>query len=196
MVNNYILAVDPKEYRVPGTRLSLIKKESTTKWVSDSGKHRRRDMWLVRCQCGTEKVVDIANIGKSVHSCGCLQRERASKARRKPEGYSALSTKICDYRKSAERRGLDFQLSRIECEQLFSGDCVYCGVTPSRTRNTGYSSITYNGIDRLDNDKGYVLDNCVSCCTICNTAKSNLTMEQFADRIKTWYETMQRVGLL
>jgi hypothetical protein len=40
------------------------------------------------------------------------------------------------------------------------------------------------------------LDNCVSCCTICNTAKSNLTMEQFADRIKTWYETMQRVGLL
>lgn len=43
------------------------------------------------------------------------------------------------------------------------------------------------GIDRLNNDKGYTVENIVSCCSICNKAKSNLTMEEFLawiERIK------------
>ena len=39
--------------------------------------------------------------------------------------------------------------------------------------------ITYNGIDRIDSTKGYFNDNVVSCCKVCNRAKSNLSLEDF-----------------
>lgn len=43
------------------------------------GKNNRH-YWLCRCECGTEKVLDSASINKgAVVSCGCYQRERASK---------------------------------------------------------------------------------------------------------------------
>lgn len=37
----------------------------------------------------------------------------------------------------------------------------------------------YNGIDRIDNQKGYSLDNVVACCRICNNAKSDMTVHEF-----------------
>jgi hypothetical protein len=47
--------------------------------------------------------------------------------------------------------------------------------------------ILYSGIDRKDNNKGYTLENSVSCCTQCNTAKLNFTTEQFMDWIEKVY---------
>lgn len=44
----------------------------------------------------------------------------------------------------------------------------------------------YNGIDRKDNDIGYVIENCVSCCDECNKAKRNMLYEKwiaYLDRI-------------
>jgi len=40
-------------------------------------------------------------------------------------------------------------------------------------------SYTYTGIDRVDNKKGYVVDNVVSCCTICNRVKNNMSYIDF-----------------
>jgi hypothetical protein len=34
-------------------------------------------------------------------------------------------------------------------------------------------------VDRLDSSCGYTLDNVVTCCTICNVAKSAMTVEEF-----------------
>jgi hypothetical protein len=36
-----------------------------------------------------------------------------------------------------------------------------------------------NGIDRVDNTKGYSVDNCVPCCRRCNVAKADMTPDQF-----------------
>ena len=41
----------------------------------------------------------------------------------------------------------------------------------SKTKTDEY---LYNGIDRKDNYKGYVIDNCLPCCTICNKSKRDL----------------------
>ena len=35
------------------------------------------------------------------------------------------------------------------------------------------------GIDRIDNNIGYVLDNYCSCCISCNVAKGEMTQEEF-----------------
>ena len=37
----------------------------------------------------------------------------------------------------------------------------------------------YSGIDRIDSSVGYEPNNVVSCCKICNYAKSNLTKDDF-----------------
>lgn len=39
----------------------------------------------------------------------------------------------------------------------------------------------YNGVDRVDNTKGYTLENCVTCCAEANYAKRALS---YADFIK------------
>ena len=44
-----------------------------------------------------------------------------------------------------------------------------------------------NGIDRVDSSKGYTLDNCVPCCSICNTMKLNYTLQEFSDHITKVY---------
>jgi hypothetical protein len=35
--------------------------------------------------------------------------------------------------------------------------------------------IEYNGIDRVDNEKGYLVENCVPCCFTCNSLKKSVT---------------------
>jgi 2-iminoacetate synthase ThiH len=47
--------------------------------------------------------------------------------------------------------------------------------------------IIYNGIDRVDNDKGYLLNNCVGACKFCNFAKKQsdlIGFKEWIDRIK------------
>jgi 5-methylcytosine-specific restriction endonuclease McrA len=40
-----------------------------------------------------------------------------------------------------------------------------------------------NGIDRIDSNKGYTMDNCVSCCWTCNRMKGNMTQQNFLEHI-------------
>lgn len=46
----------------------------------------------------------------------------------------------------------------------------------------------YNGIDRVDNTKGYTIDNVVPCCGICNMAKGKLNQQEFQNWIKRVYK--------
>ena len=45
----------------------------------------------------------------------------------------------------------------------------------------------FPGIDRVNNNIGYVLNNCVSCCKFCNSAKLDRTLIEFRDWIKKVY---------
>jgi hypothetical protein len=42
----------------------------------------------------------------------------------------------------------------------------------------------YNGLDRVDNTKGYIISNIVSCCGQCNRAKGILSQEEFLQWLK------------
>lgn len=53
-------------------RLMVLKKEE------NKGNKR---MWLCKCECGNTKIVPAVNLlGGKTFSCGCFQREQASKA--------------------------------------------------------------------------------------------------------------------
>lgn len=72
---------------------------------------------------------------------------------------------------NARGRGRPFRLSVAEFSQLISANCAYCGGPPrNKLKNRNYIFF-YQGIDRLDNDKGYVPGNCVPCCSRCNSIK-------------------------
>jgi len=140
-------------------------------------------MWLCYCECGKEKSVAGATLrcGES-KSCGCY---RIGKLRLQKE-ESAFNQLYSTYKKRAKKRNLIFILSREQFSTLTKQECYYCGKLPQnsysgRGNSGGY---TYNGIDRVDNDRGYELDNCVSCCKHCNTSKSKLSQSDFFKWIK------------
>lgn len=67
--------------------------------------------------------------------------------------------------------------------------CYNCNMAPSNIFNgTSYSNkFLHNGIDRKDNLKGYIQNNCVPRCKICNIAKHTMTENQFYNWIKTLF---------
>jgi hypothetical protein len=89
------------------------------------------------------------------------------------------------YSYSAKRSGRDFSINFNKFLKLVLNKCFYCDSKPDRKiKNT---SLLRNGVDRIDNKKGYTETNSVSCCYCCNFAKSNLSIEEFniwLERIK------------
>ena len=75
-------------------------------------------------------------------------------------------------RKGAKRREYDWTLTFEDCSGLLLDDCHYCG-KPS------IEEVKMHGLDRVDNDRGYHMDNVVTCCEQCNSAKSTQTYEYF-----------------
>jgi hypothetical protein len=142
------------------------------------------------CDCGTEREVLWTNIKKKKSlSCGCLNREITSKRSsmfRKPFGESDFNHLFLVYKRGAEKRNILFNLSKEEFKDLTGGNCHYCGQKPRQT--TGRSKYikvngeyVYNGIDRKDNNIGYLLSNCVTACKICNYAKHTLGYVEFLE---------------
>jgi hypothetical protein len=68
---------------------------------------------------------------------------------------------------NAIRRGLKWALADEQYATMWAMPCAYCGESPGR------------GVDRQDNDIGYVPSNCVPCCKICNRGKRAASMDRW-----------------
>lgn len=128
------------------------------------------------CDCG--KLVNTALI--AVKSCGCLQKEKLVERSRKQMGFASTTAVLSYYKRNAKNRNLEWNLSREEFSKIVQGSCYYCNSSPNNVfaMKSG-DKLIRNGIDRLDNTKGYTLTNCVSCCKICNRAKGSLPLDEF-----------------
>ncbi len=152
--------------------------------IKDVGTKYRRRLWRCLCDCGeiTEVIAGILRIGKT-KSCGCLNKEPTYIL---SPGIAAFNELFASYRCSAKNHCRKFDLTKQQFRRLTSSPCYYCGIAPQQKvgrKNTNGVYI-YNGIDRVDSEKGYLSSNCVPCCKICNVAKHNLTEEQFYNWIK------------
>lgn len=101
-------------------------------------------------------------------------------------GESNMHQLYTTYKSGAKRRGITFLLSEQEFRSFLFNNCVYCGREPyaicaknSACSESGKKIIKYNGIDRVDNAKGYIINNCITCCKICNFAKRSMAHEEF-----------------
>lgn len=78
---------------------------------------------------------------------------------------------------------------------FFKQNCYYCGNAPSnkRTRDTGIATY-YQGLDRVDNNLGYTIENIVPCCKYCNSFKLDRTEEEFYKHVdKIYFKKVQRL---
>ncbi len=84
--------------------------------------------------------------------------------------YKTLSTRYySDYKKSNDEdssRKLEFTLTKDEFNSIRTNPCYICGLENS--------DVHYNGIDRVNNGKGYIPFNCKACCGHCNFMKANI----------------------
>lgn len=143
--------------------------------------------------CNTEKVMSGVNIKKR-NSCGCQQNNSFEWKNKGPKtlpwqlakGESARRNLEHQYKKGAARRNLEYNLTTEEFNELVTGNCVYCGDSLTNTKKgQGKSSgdFKYTGIDRVDSSKGYLKENCVSCCWPCNNMKHATKEEDFLNHI-------------
>ena len=79
------------------------------------------------------------------------------------------------YSRSARDKNLDFKLSLTDFTILSEQSCYYCGIVQERG---------FNGIDRMNSVIGYLADNCVSCCQMCNYMKASLSVDAFLGRVE------------
>jgi hypothetical protein len=105
---------------------------------------------------------------------------------------------FCRYRNAAKHHEREFNLTYEQVLALTSQECFYCGCPPSHTvsQKKYNGSYTYNGIDRVDSSKGYLVGNTVPCCRTCNLAKNNLTQEEFFLWVERVAGCLKNKGLL
>jgi len=98
----------------------------------------------------------------------------------------------------AKKRGYFFDLGLEEFIELTQKNCTYCGTPPNKffQKIKSQKGFYFNGLDRVDNTQGYKKENVVPCCKACNESKSNLTQEEFFNRIKNCYNHLKNEGLI
>ena len=167
-------------------RLTVVKKVGTAKG--------RQVLWECVCDCGN-KVIVFGTYLRNGHtkSCGCQKIDSAS-GRRTLYGGTAFKNLYGIYKRgSAARRNLDFDLTIEEFGNIIDKNCFYCGCPPSNSHSRDRRSngpCVYNGIDRVDNNKGYVMDNVVPCCKRCNYMKREMGQEDFIKHIEKIFHNL------
>jgi len=128
--------------------------------------------------CGKIVLKRSCQFNQWTKSCGCLQYKQ-NKHCADIGVYSLpkpIKTRFLTYINSAKQRGLNFNLSIDDFNFLITQNCAYC--------NKPYSAENYMGIDRVDSNRGYTVDNCVPCCITCNRMKLNYEYSFWISHIK------------
>ena len=80
-----------------------------------------------------------------------------------------------NYKRDAKQKNLEFKITLEEFLQIVKSPCFYCKIIQEKG---------FNGLDKKVCTEGYILDNIVSCCEICNFMKGTLTPEVFVKRVE------------
>jgi len=165
-------------------RLDLVGRRFTRLVVlQDVGNHPStgESLWECKCDCGKiTKVTGYCLTSGNTKSCGCYHKIRTRQLFSKSDSVIRINRVFLDYQRRAKEKNLNFVLSKEQFKSLIDSDCYYCGAKPSNSFVQHNKSLpVYQGIDRMDNTKGYTPDNVVPCCIVCNKMKKALSHDEF-----------------
>ena len=115
------------------------------------------------CNC-TESIDNFDDITSKCSSCSL--KSKLSCKIRNPRDQE--KSKLYDYKKSANKKKLEFNISNDEFFNLVKSSCHYCDYNDSVI-----------GVDRKNSDIGYVKTNVLPCCEICNLMKNDSNYDDF-----------------
>ena len=151
--------------------------------IGIASKTRRGYLWECQCICGKPKIAYISALRSGeVKSCGCFQDENRKLYSNKIYSPDSAARQLYNrYKRVASKVKREFDIDFDIFKRLTSSTCHYCRLEPlQEISNQGYTQWRlYNGIDRMDNSKGYILGNVVPCCKICNYAKRTMGYTEF-----------------
>ena len=148
--------------------------------VTNELKHTKKCvLWKCVCNnCGTVCYVSSSDLKRGrTNYCPKCNQEKSE--------ISILKVLYKNYRLGAKKRNIEFELSLDEFKKIINMPCNYCNISPKQIlhkKDMKYD-LKYNGIDRVNNDLGYTVNNCVAACKFCNLAKRNFKREDFIDWI-------------
>ena len=94
-----------------------------------------------------------------------------------PEDFKDIANvNYNDYKSRANRKDLDFDLSKSLFNEKIKEPCYLCGKNISINHK--------NGLDRFDSDVGYIESNVKSCCGNCNMIKRDYIYDDFVNKCK------------
>lgn len=160
--------------------------------------HGKNCTWVMKCVCGEEKKFWKHSAIFKNKTCGCCTDATGLTGSQRRSMLSRLNS----YKSGAKKRGLEWGLSTLEFLKIATLDCAYCG-SPPKTWDcvSGAPSvqkdcpridpqkyeIRFNGIDRIDSRLGYVFGNVAPCCSKCNRAKNDMTVDDFRNHVTKMY---------
>lgn len=113
-------------------------------------------------------------VERCIHIATCFDSSEIKQTKFPSAWKQSNSSSFNDYKRRANKKALNFDITKEDYQNLVQNKCYYC----HRESNESHK----NGIDRVDNTKGYSLDNCVTCCFECNAMKTDLDKKAFIDK--------------
>lgn len=135
---------------------------------SEMCKHNRQ-----RYRCRDCKGSGVCEQCRPRHRCKRCKRCRGvafCEHNRRRYGCSICCPKgaFAQYYHNARKRNIVFEITLEEFKALVLWPCLYCGENDKP-----------RGVDRAENNVGYVYSNCIPCCGVCNHMKSSTNIADF-----------------
>ncbi len=153
--------------------------------------------WLMKrhrtykCQCTNCQIIIL-------RTTQYLKKPQCRNCFLMPKGQAGINRLLSVYRKNAAGANRGFTLTLAEFVVLTSSPCFYCGTQPMKVstcnkhhpgKKSTWGDYPFNGIDRVDNQVGYVVENCIPCCAFCNIARNSTPFEEF---LAYWKQVKER----
>jgi len=153
-------------------------------------------LWDCICDCGKHYSVHTSNLKKGhTQSCGCLHKEVRKKCKVSVEDrITTIAWNVA--KRSAITRGYKFAISKEDVKKIISENCCLSNDPPSNKIIINGKIYHYSGIDRFNNNEGYIPTNIFPCGTIANRGKSTLTFKSYVEHCHRVVENMKNRGIL
>ena len=170
-------------------RNNLLGKKFNKWTVIDYSDYREKSakdiFWLCRCECGLEKPVKACYLksGQSKQCVNCAHANQVIKGRLLPKKYWE------HIERNAGKRDIEFKLTQRQVVNLLKKQNNKCALTGlpiefSKTESDHNNRRTTASIDRIDQDKAYVITNIQIVHKVVNFMKHTLQQSEFIEMCK------------
>ena len=172
--------------------------------LSENRIENNKTYWNCVCDCGNEKITHTSLLTQDkCKSCGCSRHDESYN--REPNREYAIIKRLYSHmiKKRSKKMNFEYDININEFEKIIKSNCYYCGLENSNFASDRLYSVIngkeykynisdiifrFNGIDRIDSNKGYLMDNVVPCCRYCNSAKNDMSVIDFKKFISRIYK--------